>query len=442
MPKVAAVLTDAAVRKLKHGTIKGKIDTDSTQKLYRVKDIGEACVAYHPVGGVPGLLLRCAPPTSDGVRGARSWILRMRTGVKRQEFGLGGYPEVSLSEARDLAREMRKQIKNGIDPLAEKTALRAQRKALQPKIKTFADYAIEYVDRKNLEFKETSRFKQRQKLENQLKTYVLPFIGGKLPHEIEVTDVLQVLEPIWIEKHETASRVRIHMEGIISMAKAMARKEDLHLYGDNPASMENLKNTTLPKSNKVHKVKHHEALEIDALPGFMRELSQHEGVSYRALEFIILTAVRSGEARGARWEEIDFANKVWTVPTIRTKTGSDDHRVPLSDEAIKVLERMNPKTTGLIFTNSKGTALSDVSVSKIVKKFGGNATVHGFRSTFKDWSRKPGTYNHVPYDDDHTEECLDHNNKTSTQSAYARDDVLEERRPIMQDWAKYAYKSR
>ena len=437
MPTKVKELTDAAVRKLRHASVKGVIDTEgeTNSGRFRKKAIGEPVLAKHAVGGIAGLNLYCAPPRNGEDIGARSWVFRTLIGGKRREIGLGAYPDVSLSKARELAREIKEQINQGIDPLAEKKTKQAQLRESQANKETFEDIALQYVQKKAVSFKESSRFKQKQKLENQLKNYVLPLIGKKLPHEIEVRDVVKVLEPIWLEKHETASRVRIHIEGVLSMAKAKAKASDAALFRDNPAKWESLK-PILPEPKTIHKVQHLAALDVSDIQNFMKQIKAREGASFRMLEFIILTAVRFNEASGAQWQEMDLNRKIWRIPAERMKAGKA-HSIPLSDQAIELLQSMNPKESGLIFTNSKGTALSDVSVSKIPKKLGHNVTTHGFRTTFKDWSRQPATYNHPPYDDDHTELCLAHINSSSTRAAYARDEVIEERRPIMNDWADF-----
>lgn len=436
MPKkVRTELTDVQVRRLKHGTIKGAVDAGDGSGRSRKRSVGEPCVAYHAVGGVSGLYLQCRPPRPGNDMGSRSWILRTTVGGKRRDIGLGGYPDVTLKMAREYARELKHRIRTeGFDPVDHKRQLNEQLRQQQAQAVTFADLAQVYVNKKAEGFKETSRADQKRRLEYQLSEYAFPFIGNKAVGDITTADVIALLEPIWLSKHETASRVRIHVKRILDMAIA----EDL-LKGDNPADPARLDNSRLTEKKavrKVQKVQHLKALPASEAPTFWRKLQSAEGMGAKALQLLILTAVRSGEVRGALWEEFDLEAAVWRIPADRMKSGLA-HTIPLSSEAVELL-RSIPRTDEHVFPSTgKHGILSDVMVSKVPKKLGYDVTAHGFRSTFKDWSRSPGTFNHRPYDDDHTELCLAHVNSTGTRAAYARDEVLGERRPIMQDWAKY-----
>lgn len=438
MPKKAQELGDAAVRRLRHGFIKGVVDTDSNDKRYRKKDVGEPCPAYHAVGGVAGLVLCCLPPRGDGEIGPRSWVLRVSIGGKRRELGLGGYPDVTLAQARSKAREIKEKIANGIDPLAERKAARDKLRALQVKGDTFQDIATKYMARKVLGYKESTRLRQHQKMQTLFNNYVFPHIGDMPPAEIETRNILEVLEPIWTDKHPTAVRVRIHLEAVLSMAKVLAPKADQAKFGDNPAKWEHLKNTTLARSDAVHTTEHHKALEVARVPEFMSKLVEKGDTAHKALAFSILTASRPSEARGARWEEIDFDRKVWVVPAERMK-GRKRHTVPLSTHMIDLLMSIGPEEQGFVFMGLNGKEISASSMNRVPKRLGYDVTLHGFRSAFIDWTRQPSAFNHVAYDTDHAELCAAHVNSSSTRAAYARDEVVEERRPIMQDWSDFIF---
>ncbi|QSR35219.1 integrase [Marinobacterium iners] len=437
MPRKVEELSDVQVRRLKHGFVKGSVDTGDGSGRSRKRNIGEPRVAYHAVGGVSGLYLQCRPPQPGNTVGARSWILRTTVGSKRRDIGLGGYPDVTLSMAREKARALKEQILKGGDPVAARQANRAKLVEEQAKAVTFAELARVYILKKVEGYKESSRAGQKRRLEYQLSTYAFPFIGKKPVGSITTGEVVAMLEPIWLSKHETASRVRIHVKRIFDLAIA----EEL-MTGDNPADPARLDNSRLTEKKavrKVQKVQHLKALPVADMPTFWGKLQDAEGLGAKALQLLILTAARSGEVRGARWDEIDLEGAVWRIPEGRMKTGLA-HSIPLPDQAVELL-RSIPRTDEHVFPSTgKHGILSDVMVSKVPKKLGYDVTAHGFRSTFKDWSRSPGTYNHRPYDDDHTEIALAHVNSTGTRAAYARGEVLEERRPIMQDWADYVAK--
>lgn len=426
------------VRRLKHGTVKGAVEKGGGSGRSRKREVGAPCTAYHAVGGVSGLYLQCRPPQPGNDIGARSWILRATVGGKRRDIGLGSYPDVSLKMAREYARELKHRIKTeGFDPVEHKRQVKEQLRQQQAKAVTFQELAEVYIRKRVEGFKESSRASQKRRLEYQLGTYAFPYLGNRPVSAITTADVVRMLEPIWLEKHETANRVRIHTKRVFDLAIA----EGL-LTGDNPADPARLDNSRLTEKKavrKVQKVQHLKALPVAEAPAFWRKLQQVEGMGAKALQLIILTATRSGEARGARWEEFDLDAAVWRIPADRMKTGLA-HSIPLSDQAVELL-RSIPRTDEHVFPSTgKHSILSDVMVSKVPKKLGYDVTAHGFRSTFKDWSRSPATYNHRPYDDDHTEIALAHVNSTGTRAAYARGEVLEERRPIMQDWADYVAK--
>lgn len=383
---------------------------------------------HHAVGGVAGLLLQVTPT------GARSWVLRVSTGeirtaqsgkeyFARRDFGLGGFPDVTLAQARDRARSAKDLLLQGIDPALQRKEARSALIRERSKAITFEEMAKGYMERKGKEYKTA---KQLQKLTAHLEAYAFPHIGKMLVTDIEMAHIVKMLTPIWETKTETATRVRLHVEKIIDQAIAAKLRNDV-----NPARWKGmLEHSTLPAPGKVSKVTHHLALAVGDMPAFWAKLQQANGMGARTLQFIIMTACRSGEARGAVWEEIDQAKKVWTIPAERMKTGKA-HTIPLTDDAMQLLETL-PRLSKYVFTGGRGGQISDVMVSKVPKTLGHNVTAHGFRSTFKDWART-----HTTYADEVSELALAHVNDDKTRAAYARDGLLIKRRALMNDWANY-----
>jgi integrase len=313
------------------------------------KQLSERAVAAiktegrHAVGGVPGLHLRVSA-------GHRGWVLRIQVGDKRRDIGIGAYPAVGLSEARDKARDIHDGLREGKDPIAPR---KQQRMALAAQVaadKTFHWCTKEFLRAKSAEW---SNPKHRQQWENTLQTYVLPHMGHLSVASIDLPHVLACLEPIWSTKNETASRLRGRIESVLDWATV--RK---YRTGENPARWKGHLDKVLAAPSKIQKVEHHRAVPVDDMPGFMRELRLREGLAARALEFVILTAARSGEVRGASWDEIDERTGVWTVPAERMKAGNE-HRVPLSTAALDLLRQL-PRLEGtpLLFSGTKGQPLS------------------------------------------------------------------------------------
>jgi integrase len=424
MPKKAPELSAADIRRLSHGYVQGKHRDHQPVK----NKTGTPCTALHAVGGVSGLLLQCSPPLVAGTEGARSWVLRVKIGDKRRDIGLGGFPDVSLSQARETARIKKEEIRQGIDPVIQRKSLRSATIREQERAVTFKELAKVYIRRKSKEYKDVSSLKQTQKLTQQITSYALPYIGNMIVSDIEMSHVVKMLTPIWETKTETATRVRLHVEKILDIAIADKKRS-----GVNPARWKGmLEHSSLPAPGKVSKVTHHAALPVGDMPAFWQKLRQAKGTGARTLQFIILTACRSGEARGATWEEVDFDNKTWTIPAERMKAAKD-HVIPLTDEAVKLLED-TPRLGKYLFTGGRGGQISDVMVSKVPKILGHDVTAHGFRSTFKDWSRL-----HTAYPDEVSELQLAHVNNDATRAAYARDGLLNKRRLLMQDWEQYCY---
>ncbi|EDS4168534.1 DUF4102 domain-containing protein [Salmonella enterica] len=382
----------------------------------------------YAVGGVDGLYLRIAGCS-------RAWVLCVAMGTRinragktvprRLNMGLGPYQEVSLAEARDKARELRRQIRNGIDPLKEKHAQKAHQEKTARKQKTFRECAEAVLEIKGRELKSKKHVAQWR---SSLETYAYPVIGQKRVGEITKTDLLAILEPIWLTKNETASRVRGRIETVLDYAKA---KE--YLEGDNPAAWKGMLKPLLPMPSKVQNKKHHAALPYGELGAFMTELRTRTGVSARALEFSILTVARSGEIRGAEWSEIDLAAKTWIIPAERMKA-SKEHRVPLSDAAVALL-RMLPrfKDNNLVSPAPRGGQLSDMSLTAVLKRMGrSDLTQHGFRSTFREWAGETTSYQREVI-----EHALAHQLADKAEAAYQRGTLWPKRVALMDDWTDY-----
>lgn len=373
---------------------------------------------FWPVGGVDGLYLNVTET------GSRSWILRLTVGSKRREMGLGGFPDVTLEEARKRAREARNQVREGIDPVLERKKLVSALKAAQASELTFEKAAHGYITAHAEGWKNP---KHRQQWENTLATYAYPHIGRMLVEDINHTHILAVLEPIWTTKTETATRVRGRIESVLDWATVRG-----HRKGDNPARWTGHLDQLLPQPSKVAKKEHFAAMPIGEMGAFMVKLRQQKGMAARALEFAVLTAARSGEVRGMCWEEVDMDAGLWIVPKERMKAGKE-HRVPLSKQALHLLntiERMHG--SDLVFPAPRAGQLSDMSLTAVMRRMDSKAVPHGFRSTFRDWVAE-----RTNYPGDMAEMALAHKIADAVEAAYRRGDMLEKRRHMMQAWADF-----
>lgn len=375
---------------------------------------------HHAVGTVDGLYLYVTP------KGGRSWVLRAMIGTQRRHLGLGAFPEVSLAVAREAARAAREQIRQGVDPIAQRAAQRSALKVHQASAKTFEQAARAYVESHEDAWKNP---KHRAQWVATLETYVFPVMGALLVRDVDQEHVLRALEPIWKTKTETASRVRGRIESVLDWAAVRKLRAD-----DNPARWKGHLDKLLPAPSKIQKVAHHRALPFAELSGFMTVLRQREGIAARALEFAILTAARSGEVREATWDEIDLQSCVWTVPATRMKAGRE-HRVPLVPQAVALLRALPVgDASPLVFASLRQAALSDMSLTAVLRRMEVGAVPHGFRSTFRDWVSE--TTNHPR---ELAEQALAHTLSNKVEAAYRRGDALEKRRQLMQDWADYCY---
>lgn len=370
------------------------------------------------VGGVPGLHLQITPT------GARSWVLRVKIGAKRRDMGLGQYPGVPLAQAREKARQARAAIEVGKDPILERERAQSALRAAQASEKSFEWCAQQYMDAHSDSWRNA---KHRAQWLSTLTNYAYPQIGRILVRDIKQAHVLQVLEPIWHTKNETASRLRGRIETILDWATVRHYRE-----GENPAHWKGRLDKLLPAPSKVQKSEHHEAVPVDEAPAFYAALIQREGMSARALQFTALTAVRSGDTRGATWDEIDLEAGVWTVPAERMKAGKE-HRVPLSDQALALLRGLpRSDTSAFVFHAPRSGQLSDMALTQVMRRMGLEAVPHGLRSTFRDWAGDKTSYPR-----DLAEAALAHVVGNAVETAYRRGDALQKRRVMMADWAKF-----
>lgn len=373
------------------------------------------------VGGIPGLCLR----VSD--TGARSWILRATIGAKRRDLGLGAYPAVTLAQAKELARGARDVIRQGRDPLLERQAARSALRASQASAITFEKAAAAFIKTKEVEW---SNPKHIQQWRNTLEDYAFPLIGKMNVADVVRAHVLQILEPIWLTKTETATRVRQRIENVLDWAEAHGARQ-----GKNPATWKGNLDKLLAAPRKVSKVKHHPAVPVDLAAEFYRKLQKIPGSAARALEVLTLTATRSNEVLGAKWEEFDFEKRIWTIPADRMKA-KVEHRVPMSGSLIRVL-REHPHHEGIDFvfvgTRSLGK-LSDMTMTVLMRrmKLGVKAVPHGMRSTFRDWVAEQ-----TDFPRDMAEKALAHTLESSVEAAYQRGDMMERRRAMMEAWAQF-----
>ncbi len=415
MPKISSELSAIDVKRLAHPGGKRNV--------------------LFSVGGVPGLHLQLTP------RDGRSWVLRAKVGDLRRDIGLGGFPAVTLSQAREKAREAREKIIQGIDPIEERKAAKAALTAAQRRGLTFADATDKYLSAKLDAFKNA---KHRQQWQNTLETYAKPELGRMLVQDIAVQDVLRVLQPLWADKTETASRLRGRIEAVLSWATVAG-----HRTGDNPARWAGNLKELLPAAAKVAKSDNQPALTLDDAPRWFAALRGRDGFGARALEFLSLTATRSQEIRGAAWDEIDLDKALWIIPASRMKMDRE-HRIPLSGGAVALLQAL-PRLEGnpLVFPAARGGQLSDMTLSAAMKRMheadvaAGDAgfvdraskrpaVPHGMRSTFRDWVAE-----RTNYPGDMAEVALAHRISNAVEASYRRGDMIEKRRKMMGDWAGY-----
>lgn len=421
MPRVSKELSALDIKRMQHDG--------------RTSRNGKSVNMNIAVGGVSGLLLQITP------NNGKTWLLRTTVGDRRREIGLGGYPDVPLAKAREIAREQKDKIQNGIDPVEERKAQKAALIAAQRRGLSFADAVDRYLDAKLDAHKNA---KHRQQWRNTLTTHAVPELGAMLVDDITVQDVLRVLEPIWRTKTETASRLRGRIEAVLSWATVAG-----HRSGDNPARWANNLKELLPAPSKIAKTHNQPALKVEDAQRWLSDLQDRDGLGSRALEFLTLTATRSQEVRGARWSELDLDVGMWIIPADRTKM-KREHRVPLSKAAMELLQAI-PRfsDSDLVFPAPKGGQMSDMTLSATMKRLheadlkldGAGyfdrvskrpAVPHGLRSTFRDWVSEC-----TNFPGDMAEVALAHKINNSVEAAYRRGDMLEKRRAMMDAWADF-----
>lgn len=358
--------------------------------------------------------------------GSKSWIFRFTRSGKQREMGLGSLNTITLAEARTKAKEQRVMLIDGTDPLDARKATKLIEALALARMITFDQCATAYINAHRSGWKNA---KHAAQWENTLATYATPIIGALPVAAVDTALVVKVLSPIWHEKTETATRLRGRIESILDWATVSKYRQ-----GENPARWRGHLENLLANPSKVKKVEHHPALPWQEIGAFMAELRARDGIAARAVEFAIFTATRSGEVRGATWAEIDLAAGVWTIPGTRMKAGRE-HRVPLSAQALALLNSA-PGMGEIVFPGRKhDSALSDMSLTAVLRRMGcAEITVHGFRSTFRDWCAE-SVANSFPREV--CEHALAHSLPDKVEAAYRRGDLLEKRVMLMQAWADY-----
>jgi len=402
----------------------------TTRQLHKLKSLHVSTLAKpgrHADGG--GLYL------AIDKSGRRRWVFLYRFAGKRPEMGLGaasGPDAVSLADARSAAACARDLLSKGIDPLAHRNQRQVEQDAERLKQEqdtatpTFGDYADNFVATHEASWRND---KHRAQWKMTLTHYCAPIRSRRID-QIDTEAALSVLKPIWTKRPETAQRLRGRMERVLDAAKVEGFRS-----GENPAAWRGHLAALLPKRQKLTRG-HHAALPYDRMPEFMDALRAMPGTAARLLEFCILTATRSGEAFGAEWSEIDFDKAMWTIPAARMKVGRE-HRVPLSERAITVLEALH-RTPGSRFVfpgAKKDRPLSNMAMAKVLERMGyDDFTVHGFRSTFRDWAAETTGFPHEV-----CEMALAHTIANKAEAAYRRGDLLEKRRELMKAWAAHCW---
>ena len=373
------------------------------------------------LGDGGGLYLKISPT------GTKSWVFRYRVAGKLRYHGLGSANTLTLAEARDKALACRKLRLDGIDPIDAKRRQRVADRLDSTKAISFEECAKQYIAAHKSSWKNA---KHAWQWENSLAKYAYPEFGNLPVAEVSFQLVLKVLEAIWYDKTETATRLRGRIEAVLEYAKVRGYRE-----GENPARWKGNLAHALPSKNDIMKVEHLKSLAHAEMPAFWHDLAGHAGSAAEALRFTILTAARSGETRGMTWDEVDWERGIWTVPAERMKAG-EEHRVPLSPPAVAILEKMRKqRRDDFIFPGLKqGEPLSDNAMLKLLERMGqkGKLTVHGFRSTFRVWcAETTDTPREV------AEAVLAHTLTNKVEAAYRRTDFFDKRRPLMDDWATF-----
>jgi len=357
--------------------------------------------------------------------GTKAWLFRFERDGRERQMGLGALSDVTLAEARRKASVARKLLLDGIDPIAERADTRMRARLEVQRGTTFKQCAEKYIATHEASWRNE---KHRRQWKSTLAQYAYPVIGDLSVAAIDTGLVVKTIEPIWTSKPETAARLRGRIESVLDWSRVAGYRE-----GENPARWRGHLDKLLPARGKIKAVKHHAALPYPDMPGFMTDLRARESISARALEWTILTCVRTGEAIGARWSEI--SQDTWTVPGHRMKAGHD-HRVPLPARALEILASL-PREGDFVFPGAReGVPISNMAMLELLRGMRPDITVHGFRSTFRDWAAEMTNYpNHV------VEMALAHVVGNKVEAAYRRGDLFEKRRRLTAEWAKYCERS-
>ena len=418
MPKIARLLTALDVKRLKSP-------------------------GWHAVGGVSGLLLQIRESTNPNAPLARSWVLRTTIGQSRQVVGLGSYPQVGLADAREKAAKVLADIKSGVDPKSQRKANRSALIQAAARTKTFEECAVAYLKSHAKSFRSQKAYKQWI---STFETYVYPFIGRMAVADVGMRDVLDIFQQeikhpktgasegeFWHVRTVTAERLLGRVRAVLDFAIV-----NEYRTGTNPASWKGYLDTVLPSPRKISKEKHHPALPYADLGNFMARLRANESISALALEFLILTAVRSGSVRKATWSEVNLRDKLWIIPAEHTKTNAE-HRVPLSPQAIAVLKKAREiAVSNVVFPSPTGKALSDMALSELMRgmrergELGAEAVPHGFRSTFRDWAAEQ-----TSFPEEIRKVASGHTVGNAVDRAYQRTDLLDKRRELMNRWGAF-----
>ena len=412
MPKESKALSDVQVRKLTF-----KHDSDGILKPDR-----------HPVGGVAGLHLYCKPS------GSRSWVLRVKIGDKRKDIGLGSYPSVSLKTARELAREHRLTIKSGIDPIAEQRAKKEILSAEQSQQITFEEFSKKFISKESKTYKTPQQVRH---LSQRLRDFAFPYIGHLYIKDIKRKHLIAILEPIWETKNHTAKRVQNYVYRILQQAISEELRTDA-----NPATWKDNLALSFPKASKIAPVKHHRAIDWRKLPEFMKTLRDYDDPvdshpEAKCFEFMILTAARAGEARLVTWDELDLTKKIWRVPAGKYKSNLQ-WEIPLTAPVIRLLRSLPSHKTqaGNVFSTLAGGVIPDAYMSSLPDALGFNAVAHGFRTTFRTWGQEQQRFS-----EEALELSLKHCDSVGTRAAYARSQLVDERRKVLDTYNTWAMHS-
>jgi integrase len=381
-------------------------------------------------GDGQGLWLEVRPGADGPVR---SWIFRYRFGGKARYCGLGSATpgrdnSVSLAEARDKAFLAAKDVRAGIDPIEQKRAAVAAKKGDASRILTFDQCAAAYISSHEIAWRNR---KHRSQWRTTIATYASPVIGSLPVNAVDTNLILRILQPMWMEKTQTASRLRARIENVLDYAKVRELRA-----GENPARWRGHLAKLLPAPKKVQKVRHHPALPFEDLPAFMQALKQRQGITAKALMFGILAGGRTDEILGARWDEFELeTDSVWTIPAERMKSGRE-HRVPVTEPMRRILAAMaDCRRSEFVFPGATGPRLHSSALDGVLIRMGSEFTVHGFRSTFRTWAADKAQFPR-----ELAEVALAHLVGDDTERAYQRGDQLMKRRKLMEAWSAFATK--